>query len=616
MVLEVTVNLTNVGIEVSVLERERFITYRIRVVWFGLAVSWLTLVGAIVWALAQDGLTTDLTIRLSILGTSLVLLTVFPWRRMLRGRVGDPAIVLWCVLILVALLLFADATTNDPLVAMYLGVIVFASALLVVPSIVALVAVLSTTAYGLALWIDERSLSGDDIGIHLLAFVVTTVFALIAAIGINRELRAAADQLERLDDESRRLEAQQRELDQLYSVSRTIGSGSNLKEVLPELVGRVVSAVGGKLGIVFLYRPEEEALELLSPVWVAGQTVDAEGYHLALTDRGTIQRVFTSGEPLIRNDLAGTGAGDELLSDLDTSNVVAVPLRVESKTIGVLMVADKSPGEFTLDDAERLQALAAPSALVLNQLTRFEEAQETGQKMAELAQMKTDFVSVVSHELRTPLTSIIGSLKTLQRPELAPPMPSARDLVSTAERQANRLRALIEDLLVVSRLDNQALPVRPLPTAVVETIEEVVDEIPRAAELATVQAAGRIPMMEVDQDHVRRIVTNLIENALKYAPDSPIEVMIRSYGGEVWVSVIDHGPGIPYELHEHIFEPFTQVGRHETRHVGGTGLGLSIVRGLSEAMGGRVWYEPTVGGGATFTIALPMTATVRPSTGF
>jgi K+-sensing histidine kinase KdpD len=598
---------------VQVLERDRFITYRMRVVWLGLAVSWFGLAAALARAITEDRLTTDLGVRVAVLAVSLLALTVFPWRRILRGRLGDPAIVLWCALILVALLVLTAETGSEPIVAAYLGVIVFASALLVMPSVVALVAVMSTGAYVLALWIDDESLSGDDIGIQLAAFMVTTVFALIASIGINRELSSASESLEQLDDESRRLEAQQRELDQLYSVSRTIGSGSNLEEVLPELVGRVVTAVRGKLGIVFLYRADEEALELLSPVWVAGQTVDAEGYHLALTDRGTIQRVFTSGEPLIRNDLATGVAGDELLSDLETSNVVAVPLRVESKSIGVLMVADKSPGEFTHDDADRLQALAAPSALVLNQLSRFEEARETGQKMAELAQMKTDFVSVVSHELRTPLTSIIGSLKTLQRPELAPPAPSARDLVTTAERQAHRLRALIEDLLVVSRLDNQALPVRPLPTAIVEAVEDVVADIPGTENIATVHASGRIPMMEIDPDHVRRIVTNLIENALKYAPDSPIEVLVRSYGGEVWISVVDHGSGIPYELHEHIFEPFTQVGRHETRHVGGTGLGLSIVRGLSEAMGGRVWYEPTVGGGATFTVALPMTATVRPS---
>jgi signal transduction histidine kinase len=326
-----------------------------------------------------------------------------------------------------------------------------------------------------------------------------------------------------------------------------------------------------------------------------------------------VQRVFTSGEPLVRNDLGVSGPEDELLTDLETSNVVAVPLRIENRAIGVLMVADKGDGDFSRDDADRLEALAGPSALVLNQISRYEEATETGMKMAELAQLKTDFVSVVSHELRTPLTSIIGSLKTLQRPELAPAAPTARDLVSTAERQANRLRSLIEDLLVVSRLDNQALPVRPTPTSVVDVANEVTRDLPNARGVVEITAAGRIPLMEVDPDHVRRILTNLVENALKYAPHSSIEVMVRSYGTEVWISVIDHGLGIPYELHEHIFEPFTQVNRHETRGSGGTGLGLSIVRGLSEAMGGRVWFEPTVGGGATFTVALPVASVVRPS---
>ena len=73
--------------------------------------------------------------------------------------------------------------------------------------------------------------------------------------------------------------------------------------------------------------------------------------------------------------------------------------------------------------------------------------------------------------------------------------------------------------------------------------------------------------------------------------------------------MIDHGPGIPYELHDHIFDRFTQVAGHETRSKGGTGLGLSIVRGLTEAMGGRVWFEPTIGGGATFTFGLPARTT-------
>jgi signal transduction histidine kinase len=595
-----------------VFDRDRFIGYRVLAVRSGLAVSWIALVATAVVA-GQDGwLTESLGVRLGILAGALLVLSLLPWRRLLLGVAGDVVIVLWAALALVALLALTNARSDEPLVAAYVGIVVFASATLVAPPVLILIAAGSGGAYFGAVLATTPAPSAGELVVRLVAFAASSVFVLLAAGGVSRELRAASRQLERVDDESRKLEDQQRELDQLYAVSRTIGVGSNLGEVLPELVGRVVAAVSGKMGMVFLYRSEDESLELMSPVWVAGQVVEADGYHLPLTDRGMVQRVFTSGEPMIRNNIGTADPGDELLTDLETSNVVAVPLRIENRPIGVLMVADKSPGLFTRDDAERLVALAGPSALVLNQIARYQEARETGQRMAELAQLKTDFVSVVSHELRTPLTSIIGSLKTLQRPELAPEESTARDLVTTAERQAHRLRSLIEDLLVVSRLDNRALPVRPTPTDPMAVVNEVVKDVPGAADLVTVEAVGRVPEMEVDADHLRRILTNLVENALKYALESAIELTLRSYGTEVWISVIDHGPGIPYELHDHIFQPFTQVDRHEIRASGGTGLGLSIVRGLTEAMGGRVWFEPTVGGGATFTCALPLSAGVRP----
>ncbi|MFQ5555837.1 MAG: ATP-binding protein, partial [Acidimicrobiia bacterium] len=325
---------------------------------------------------------------------------------------------------------------------------------------------------------------------------------------------------------------------------------------------------------------------------------------------GIAQRVFTSGSPELGNDPGGEEA-DAFLAEVDASAVAAVPLQIESNAIGVLIAANKVDGAFSEEDIELLVSLAGPSALVLNQLTRYEEAKETGEKMAELARLKTDFVSVVSHELRTPLTSMIGSLKTLQRPELAPTHPNAIELLATAERQGQRLRSLIEDLLVVSRLDNQALPVRSQNVMLEDFLWEVVNDVPGARPVLDIDIAPEAESLWVDPDHLRRILRNLIENALKYAPGSPVEVNAYRRGAEVRIGVTDHGPGIRYELHDMIFDRFTQVADHETRGLGGTGLGLSIARGLTEGMGGRIWFEPTTGGGATFSIALPARAGTR-----
>jgi signal transduction histidine kinase len=340
--------------------------------------------------------------------------------------------------------------------------------------------------------------------------------------------------------------------------------------------------------------------------------VRIEGYSLELAASGIAQRVFTSGAPAVAA-VAEDGTAEAFLAELDARHVAAVPLQIESRVIGVLIAADRDHGEFTDRDVALLDSLAGPSALVLNQMARYEEATEEGAKMAEVAQLKTDFVSVVSHELRTPLTSIIGSLKTLQRPELSPVHPNAIELLTTAERQAQRLRALIEDLLVVSRLDNQALPVRPETVDVPEFLAETVRDIPGARPVVSVLVDRGAEELRIDPEHLRRVIRNIVENALKYAPGSRVDVTVSRKGTELVISIADHGPGIPYDLHDHIFDRFTQVDRHETRGAGGTGLGLSIVRGLVEAMGGRVWFEPTEAGGATFNIAVPARAGTRAS---
>ncbi len=225
--------------------------------------------------------------------------------------------------------------------------------------------------------------------------------------------------------------------------------------------------------------------------------------------------------------------------------------------------------------------------------------------MAELAQLKSDFVSVVSHELRTPLTSVIGALSTLARPELAPDNPTSLSLIDSATTQANRLKHLIEDLLTVSKIDNQALPIRLEVVDVEAVLKRIVEIVPTWQEVVTVDVAPLLPPVALDVDHFSRAITNLLDNAHKYAEGSTIELTGRAVHDEVWIAVVDHGEGIPHEYHDTIFERFTQIERPDTRFKGGTGLGLNIVKDLTEAMGGRAWLEQTEGGGASFTLAFP-----------
>lgn len=412
--------------------------------------------------------------------------------------------------------------------------------------------------------------------------------------------------VERSNQRLVQLNRQRIDFERLYAVMATLSQGESLSEVLPQLVGTICRYLDGQVGVVLLYVPEDHVLEVMSPIWVNGLPLDIGLTRVRVAEAGLIPQVFRSGRPVLVDEVnAGTGSHG-LLAELGLQEAMVAPLRVEQFSVGVIAVGDSAAGSFRPEQLEQLAFLAGPAALVLSQIGRYEEQTEMNRRLEEVAQMKTDFVSVVSHELRTPLTSIIGSLDTVNRPELAPEANTARELIVTARRQAGRLQRLIEDLLMVSRIDRGAIPINSEPLRMVEVIKHVVDALQVREPITTNVEPADLEVM-ADRDHLERILINLIENASKYAPGSEIEIEASSSRGDMaQIRVIDHGTGIPRDQRERVFQRFTQIEASQTRSVGGTGLGLSIVRSLAEAMGGRAEVGDTPGGGATFMVDLPV----------
>ncbi len=583
--------------------KDPIIDYRIRVVTTGLIVSWFGLIVFAIWSLTVDEVSgVYLWTFLGGLLVALVLITLTPWRSMLESGVGDWVLLVWSLAILAAVIVFETARNDEVASGIgFLLVTFFAAATLMPNASLLAVGIASTAAYGASLFATS-SIADVPVAGTLLAYLAAVVFVLLISIGIRTQLERTNRAYTELVAQGAALERREREISQLYDVSRTIGAGTKLDEVLPELVGRIAQSVGARVGLVLLYDPETEHLDLMSPIWAAGHTVHADPLSLSLDEPGVAPRVFMTGDPAVMNDESATSA-DRLASQLAADRVASVAMRVEDRTIGVLLVGDKE-SEFTEDDLRTLESVAAPAALVLNQMARYEAARTTGERMAELAELKTDFVSVVSHELRTPLTSIIGALSTLKRPELSPSDPRAVELVEMAAKQSQRLKTLIEDLLVISRIEAQSLPMRPETIDLTTFLGELLESIPGGDRLVHDRSAT-LPSVIADPDHLTRVMTNLIDNAIKYGGEKDVAISVGQVGNRVHIAVIDHGPGVPYEQRDRMFERFTQLQPHATRSRGGAGLGLSIVKGLVEAMDGRVWFEPTVGGGATFTVAIP-----------
>jgi signal transduction histidine kinase len=426
----------------------------------------------------------------------------------------------------------------------------------------------------------------------------------VVAVGASTALVGMEFERETLRSAERSAEIDHQRLDfaRLYEVSATLARAESLAEIVPHLVGTICKYLDAQVGVVLLYNPDRHRLEVMSPIWVNGYPLESDPLVIDVAGPGAVAQAFRAAKPIFIDHVETDSNHHVLLTELGIRQAMISPLKVESMRVGTIIIGDPYNGDFSEGQLEQLGSLSAPAGLVLSQIGRYEAQADMTRRLEEVAQMKTDFVSTVSHELRTPLTSIIGSLDTVNRPELRPEQATAQELLSTARRQAGRLQRLIDDLLVVSRIDRGAIPVHLEPISISELFEEINRTVSIEPAFAIEPANLAV---EADRDHLNRIMINLVENAAKYAVESPVEIYGWDRGHNATIAIVDHGPGIPPGEVDRIFERFTQIDQSDTRSKGGTGLGLSIDRSLAEAMHGSVRVEDTEGGGATFIVELP-----------
>ncbi len=234
-----------------------------------------------------------------------------------------------------------------------------------------------------------------------------------------------------------------------------------------------------------------------------------------------------------------------------------------------------------------------------------------------IERMKSEFVSTVSHELRTPLTSITGALGLLTGGPLGPLSGKAGELVSIAHKNSLRLSLLINDLLDMEKLAAGKMNVELTPQKLTPLLEQAIEanQVYGIERQVAVTLCDEVPdaVVNADGHRLMQVLSNLLSNAIKYSPDrGSVEVAVSKLDGAVRVTVSDHGPGIPAEFHDRIFQKFAQADSSDTRQKGGTGLGLAISRELIEHMGGRIGFESVENAGARFYFELPLHDQVNP----
>ncbi|UQX04138.1 ATP-binding protein [Streptomyces sp. RerS4] len=268
--------------------------------------------------------------------------------------------------------------------------------------------------------------------------------------------------------------------------------------------------------------------------------------------------------------------------------------------IGENMALALSGRVLPAEDRRVLGAFAAQAAVVLDRQRLVDEAGKA-RELAEGNRIRTALLAAVSHDLRTPLAGIKASVTSLRSDDVEWSEEDKAELLEGIEDGADRLAALIGNLLDMSRLNTGVVVPLIRETDLDEVVPMALGGVPDDS--VELDIPETLPMVAVDRGLLERVVANVVENAVKYSPDGqPVHVSASSLHDRVELRVVDRGPGVPDEAKDRIFEPFQRHG--DAPRGAGVGLGLAVARGFTEAIGGTLTAEDTPGGGLTMVLTL------------
>lgn len=432
---------------------------------------------------------------------------------------------------------------------------------------------------------------------HVLALFVYLGVAIVTA----RLVSGIRERTEEALRETRRMTL-------LAELNAALISEVSLNDILNRIAERVVSVYGAAGCRVLLAEPEGGFTVAAHYPASIGTKVDRTGLALAEWSMEHRQPVGRSSrgrrvvglpkEPV--NDARQSGGRKR-------SDVLYLPIQSTDRVAGVLEVIGRpGAGAFHAEDEQLLTTFVDQAALALERARLGEEAARAAVH-AKSDELKSALLSAVSHDLRTPLASIKASATSLLDESVAWDAEARREFLAAIDEETDRLTMMVSNLLDLSRIEGGALRPQMDWYDLDELIADVRQRVAARTEgrPLTVEIEDDLPLLQFDYVEIAQVLTNLVENAIKYTPPgTPIEITARQVPGAIEVSVHDDGPGIAPAQQERIFEKFYRApGR---RAAPGAGIGLSICKGLVEAHGGTIEVESAPGAGTTFRFTLPL----------
>jgi signal transduction histidine kinase len=390
------------------------------------------------------------------------------------------------------------------------------------------------------------------------------------------------------------------ELRRFIDRSTHVAGLSDDRDAFPEIQAAVAAAVGAggaSIGVPDPVRPVLRYVTAATGDWIE---YPADGFIAG--------RAYSGDRSILYVDAAAADPENAATyRAVGATTALATPIRRGGKRLGVLAVYARREPIFAEDDVAVLELLADQVAILLETRALAREVAHVSAR-EEAARLKEEFLASAAHDLRSPLTVVLGQAEILERRVLRnPERPVDAAGVSRMAREARRLRDLVNNLLDAQRLEQGGLGITRTAADVTEIVAEVETHMREEGRPIVVRGVGRPLIGLLDRARILQVVMNLVENARKYgSEDAAPEVVVEDLGAEVRISVVDHGIGIPEDERERIFERFFRASNAQRVTDTGLGLGLYICGRIVEEHGGRIWHEPTPGGGSTFVVVLPL----------
>lgn len=398
----------------------------------------------------------------------------------------------------------------------------------------------------------------------------------------------------------------------LQMVSVELASALTVDDVAGVLVDQALAALGARAGSVALLDTEANALDVIRTVGYPPDAVE-RFQRVSAEARFPLTDCVRDGEALFLRSGAEREVRYPHLRELRARNgdgaMAAVPLSVNGRVLGAVGVNFPEPRDFPPEERELLLSIARQCAQALERASLY-EAEKRARAAAEAAvQVREEFLSIAAHELKTPLTSLRGTAQLLLRgidKGVSFDLASLKQRIAIIDAQSRKLSVLVSQLLDVSRLEAGRLRLDRREVDLFAVVQDAVAQAQARSEGHAIQLRGEATRATVDPIRLEQVVTNLLDNAIKYSPDggSILAEVFSLEPGQAAIAVTDSGIGISVEHRPHIFDRFYQA--HANAHLSGLGLGLYISRQIVELHGGTLRATFPASGGTRFEVILPV----------